>query len=152
MSDDEELARVQRYKATRPPLRGFAAKMADYAATRARLGRSPSPPPESRIPVLISSTRGIVSLPEQIQTLAGLSEPPELITVQHVDVDGRAAMNEPPVTDTTVLLQVCAVTLTMLNIMKRKVEVDEFFSNLVWFNGKRRYLAVVLGAKRVLIS
>lgn len=81
MSDDEELARAQRRMAALPPPRGFAAKMANYAAARARLGRTPSPPPESRFPVLISRTRGIVSLPSQLQVLAGLSEPPKMISV-----------------------------------------------------------------------
>ncbi|XWX01085.1 hypothetical protein V2A60_009110 [Cordyceps javanica] len=149
---DRRAAIALRELANRPPPTGFAAKMAHYAAVRARLGRSPSPPPEPRYPVLISSSRGIITCPEQIQALAGLSETPTVETVQHTHRLASSGEKEPPVTDSTEMVQVCEIAQSKLCGMKRKFEIDYFHNGFVWIHGNHRAVAAVLGAKWVYIS
>lgn len=152
MSESDEEGRAAPSAARQPPLRGFAAKMAEYAAKRAALGRSPSPPPQPRVFVLISSKDGIVASAERLQELAELSETPEVFAAPFADPSGNRRQGPAP-GDTTETLYISDIALSAFAKLQTKTHISRYGDWwCIWYKGGWFSVDVVLGAKRVLIS
>ncbi|OAQ98504.1 hypothetical protein LLEC1_01892 [Akanthomyces lecanii] len=152
MSESDEEGLAPHSPVRQPPLRGFAAKMADYAAKRAALGRTPSPTPQPRVLVLISGRDGIVASAERLQELAELPESPQVFEVPFAEPSGNRRQG-PASEDAIETVCISDVALSALAKLKRKTHIGRYGGwRCVWYEGGWFNVDVVLGAKRVLIS
>ncbi|OAA76259.1 hypothetical protein LEL_05943 [Akanthomyces lecanii RCEF 1005] len=127
--------------------------MADYAAKRAALGRSPSPPPEIRCKVLISSEDGIFFSAGRLQELAELPELPEVLEAPFAKHFAGSQPEGPTSKDTIRKICICDITLSEMGLVHEKAHVERYGDmECIWYQGRWLNVDVVLGLKRVLIS
>lgn len=150
MTQSDEDMQSSTHSEAQPPLRGFAAKMTDYAAKYKALGRAPSPPPPLRSIVLISSKDGIVASAERLQELAELSETPRVFGVPFATREEIRDGAPDGLPDTVCISD---ILLSDLSTIQKKADMGRFDQRRhAWYDGRWLNVTAVLGAKRVLIS
>lgn len=153
MFESDEGQQAPEPPARQSPLRGFPAKMADFAAKRAALGGTPSPPPEPRCIVLVSSEDGIIFNGRRLQELAELPEAPEVFEVPFARHFPDSQPEGPTSKDTTRKICISDITLSAMGLVCDKAYVDRYGDiECVWHRNRWLSVEVVLGLKRVLVS